>query len=127
MAGWVAAVGAGVAGRRVLVDTTLYASEGNGLVGARLVGSERNGGFAEYVAVPAENAHAVESVLKDEQFATFLPRRAHRPASVIRAETQQAVAEAQRGLGKRVPLPVEVGLDEHPGEPVQRRVHLHRN
>jgi NADPH:quinone reductase-like Zn-dependent oxidoreductase len=35
-----------------------------------LIGSERDGGFAEYVAVPAENAHAIESDLSDAELAT---------------------------------------------------------
>jgi NADPH:quinone reductase-like Zn-dependent oxidoreductase len=35
------------------------------------VGSERDGGYAEYVTVPAENAHAVKSGLSDAELATF--------------------------------------------------------
>jgi NADPH:quinone reductase-like Zn-dependent oxidoreductase len=35
------------------------------------LGSERDGGFAEYVAVPAINAHAVDSPLSDAELATF--------------------------------------------------------
>jgi NADPH:quinone reductase-like Zn-dependent oxidoreductase len=40
-------------------------------VNSDLIGSERDGGFAEYVAVPAENAHAIESPLSDAELATF--------------------------------------------------------
>ncbi|QIN84077.1 zinc-binding dehydrogenase [Rubrobacter tropicus] len=75
VAGRIVAVGDGVAGtrvgERVLVDPTLYAGEGNGLIGAGFIGSERDGGFAEYVAVPAGNAHPVGSALGDEELATF--------------------------------------------------------
>lgn len=57
-------------GERVLVDFALYSEEGS-VVDGDIIGSERNGGFAEYVAVPAENAHKVDSELTDEELATF--------------------------------------------------------
>lgn len=38
---------------------------------ARYIGSELDGGFAQYVAVPSENAYAVESDLDDAQLAVF--------------------------------------------------------
>lgn len=76
IAGRIAEVGEGVPrsriGERVLVDFVLRSGEGDeGLVEADLVGSERDGGFAEYVAVPTTNAVAVESPLSDEELATF--------------------------------------------------------
>ena len=69
-------VGAGVSesrvGERVMVDFVLYSGEGEeGLVDADIIGSERDGGFAEYVAVPAENTHEINSPLSDEELATF--------------------------------------------------------
>ena len=42
-------------GERVIVDNALYSGGEEGLVDSGLIGSERDGGFAEYVAVPAEN------------------------------------------------------------------------
>lgn len=94
VSGRVAAVGDGVAGsrmgERVLVDPTLYTDEGDGLVGAGLIGSERDGGFAEYVAVPAENAHAVESALGDEELATF-------PTAYVTAERMLKRARLKGG------------------------------
>ena len=73
IAGRIVAVGDGVAGsrrgERVLVDPTLY--DGDAPVGVGAIGSERDGGFAEYVTVPAGNAHTVESPLSDEELATF--------------------------------------------------------
>ena len=74
-AGRIVEVGPGVpksrVGERVLVDLTLYAGPGDGLVEAGYIGSERDGGFAEYVAVPAENAHAADCPLSDAELATF--------------------------------------------------------
>lgn len=69
-------VGAGVTesrvGERVIVDFVLYSGEGEqGLVDADIIGSERDGGFAEYVSVPAENVHRINSPLDDEELATF--------------------------------------------------------
>jgi NADPH:quinone reductase-like Zn-dependent oxidoreductase len=74
-AGRIVEAGAGVdrarIGERVLVDLTLYTAEGHGLVEAGYIGSERDGGFAEFVAVPAENAHKADCALSDAELATF--------------------------------------------------------
>ena len=73
--GRIVGVGGGVNasrnGERVIVDNALYDGGEDGLVNSGLIGSERDGGFAEYVAVPAENAHAIESDLSDAELATF--------------------------------------------------------
>jgi NADPH:quinone reductase-like Zn-dependent oxidoreductase len=58
-------------GERVIVDNALYCGGEEGLLNSGLIGSERDGGFAEYVAVPAENAHEIESELSDVELATF--------------------------------------------------------
>ncbi len=75
IAGTIVATGQGVpqnrVGERVLVNPTLYADDANGLYHAGYIGSERDGGFAEYAAVPAENAVAIESPLSDAELATF--------------------------------------------------------
>lgn len=76
IAGRIAQTGGGVSqeriGERVLVDPMIYVGESReGLAEAEIVGSERDGGFAEYVAVPAPNVHAVETSLSDEELATF--------------------------------------------------------
>jgi NADPH:quinone reductase-like Zn-dependent oxidoreductase len=63
---------AGLVGRRVLVDPWLRDPgdrSNNALV--RYLGSEADGGYAEYVAVPAPNVHPVESTLADADLATF--------------------------------------------------------
>ena len=74
--GRIAAVGDGVdssrVGERVLVDPSVR--DPDLPARAQLVeylGSERDGGFAEYVAVPSVNAHTIDSTLSDAELATF--------------------------------------------------------
>lgn len=74
--GHVAEVGAGVPrsriGQRVMVDPCVRDAEAP--LRAQMVqylGSERDGGFAEFVAVPAINAHVIDSSLTDAELATF--------------------------------------------------------
>jgi NADPH:quinone reductase-like Zn-dependent oxidoreductase len=68
-------VGDGVAkervGERVIVDPMLYGGDERDLVTTAYLGSERDGGFAEYVTVPATNAHRIDSRLTDAELATF--------------------------------------------------------
>lgn len=76
IAGVVVGVGPGVAvervGERVLVDPALYRDEGRDAPPVGLLGSEADGGFAEYVSVSAEQAHDVTgSPLSDEQLAAL--------------------------------------------------------
>lgn len=59
-------------GDRVIVDPTIYTGDETGLAEPELVGSERDGGFAEYVTVPAGNAHPIgDSPFTDAELATF--------------------------------------------------------
>ena len=95
IAGHIIGVGDGIpvsrVGRRVLVDFAIY-SEEEGVADADIIGSERDGGFAEYVAVPAENAHAIDTSLTDEELATF-------PTAYLTAEhmlNRARVAEGER-------------------------------
>ena len=74
--GTVTEVGGGVAeeliGRRVLVDPWLRGSPHSGdQRSAGYLGSERDGGFAEYCSVPSKNIHPVSSDLSDVELATF--------------------------------------------------------
>jgi NADPH:quinone reductase-like Zn-dependent oxidoreductase len=76
VAGVIADVGSGVdagrVGERVLVDPALYRDETPGAPPVGLLGSEVDGGFAEYVAVDAERTHDVTgSPLSDEQLAAL--------------------------------------------------------
>jgi len=75
IAGEIAAIGEDVdesrIGERVMVDFGIYAADGDDVASHDYFGSGRPGGFAEYVAVPADNAHAVETHLSDAELATF--------------------------------------------------------
>ncbi len=66
-----AAVEASRIGERVMVDFGIYSGSGEDVPSHDYIGSGRPGGFADYVAVPAENAHAVETTLTDAELATF--------------------------------------------------------
>jgi NADPH:quinone reductase-like Zn-dependent oxidoreductase len=74
IAGEVVQVGRGVTGdllgRRVLVDPALYGAADENASPVGYLGSEADGGFAQYVAVGASHAHDVQdSPLSDEQLA----------------------------------------------------------
>ncbi|WP_017569285.1 zinc-binding dehydrogenase [Nocardiopsis halotolerans] len=76
VAGRVAAVGAdvdeGLVGRRVVVDPAVYDAQGPDANPVGLMGSERDGGYAEYVTAPTERVHDVtESPLTDDQLAAL--------------------------------------------------------
>jgi NADPH:quinone reductase-like Zn-dependent oxidoreductase len=76
VAGRVEAVGAGVdahlVGRRVVVDPADYDGDGPAAHPVGLLGSERDGGYAEYVTAPADQVHDMESSpLTDDQLAAL--------------------------------------------------------
>lgn len=76
VAGRIVAVGPGVdeslVGRRVVVDPAIYDADGPDANPVGLMGSERDGGYAEYVTAPVERVHDVtESPLTDDQLATL--------------------------------------------------------
>lgn len=72
--GRIAAIGEGVdssrIGQRVVVDAWLR-DPGGDLSKARYLGSEVDGGYAEYVAVPEANAHGIDSGFTDTELASF--------------------------------------------------------
>ncbi len=59
-------------GKRVMVNPTLYGASGDGLYDATFIGSERDGGFAEFACVPDGNALEVDSALADAELATVM-------------------------------------------------------
>ena len=61
----------GRVGERVMVDFSLYNRDDDSLVDIDYIGHGRDGGYAEYCAVPAENAHAVKTDMSDAGLATF--------------------------------------------------------
>ncbi|MDH4106409.1 MAG: zinc-binding dehydrogenase [Gammaproteobacteria bacterium] len=73
-AGVIVGVGEGIAvdriGERVVVDPVLRPASG-ALAGVGYVGAERDGAFAQYMTVPAGNAHRIVSSLTDIELATF--------------------------------------------------------
>ena len=73
--GTVVGIGEGVAktliGKRVLVEPCLRESGGLALASPWYIGSECDGGFADYVTVAAKHAYPVESQLSDAELASF--------------------------------------------------------
>ena len=59
-------------GQRVMVNPCLYAGDHDGLQGLQVVGSERDGGFAQYLCVPSDNALPIRSAYSDAELATFM-------------------------------------------------------
>ena len=58
-------------GERVMVDFSIYNGDGERLADIDYIGHGRDGGYAEYVAVPAGNAYAVRTTMSDPELATF--------------------------------------------------------
>ncbi|WP_062207230.1 zinc-binding dehydrogenase [Streptomyces sp. NBRC 109706] len=76
VAGRVVAVGPGgdegLVGRRVVVDPAIYDGEGPDANPVGLMGSERDGGYAEFVTAPAARVHDMtDSPLTDDQLAAL--------------------------------------------------------
>ncbi|RVQ10929.1 alcohol dehydrogenase catalytic domain-containing protein, partial [Sinorhizobium meliloti] len=73
--GHIVAVGEGVdrarTGERVMVDFSIYNRDDDSLADIDYMGHGRDGGYAEYMALPAENAHVVATDLTDVELATF--------------------------------------------------------
>ncbi|NGN44402.1 zinc-binding dehydrogenase [Mesorhizobium sp. CGMCC 1.15528] len=73
--GRIVAVGEGVSpsriGERVMVDFSIYNRDDDSLADIDYMGHGRDGGYAEYQALPAENAHVVNTALTDIELATF--------------------------------------------------------
>ncbi len=91
--GRIVAVGAGVEGARIgeraLVEPCLR-PPGAGPEEARFLGSECDGAFAQYVAVPAMHAYRIESGLSDAELASF-------PCSYSTAENMLTRAGVESG------------------------------
>ena len=78
-------------GRRVLIDPWLRdPAAPDDLARATYVGSERDGGYAEYIAIPAANAHPIDSPLSDAELATF-------PTSYVTAANMVRRADLRAG------------------------------
>jgi NADPH:quinone reductase-like Zn-dependent oxidoreductase len=95
--GRIAAVGPRVSpsriGERVIVDFSIYNSDGESLADIDYIGHGRDGGFAEYATVPAENAYKTHSAYSDAELATFC-------CAYLTAE--QMLSRADVKVGERV-------------------------
>ncbi|MBP1842982.1 NADPH:quinone reductase-like Zn-dependent oxidoreductase [Rhizobium petrolearium] len=73
--GHIVAVGEGVdparIGERVTVDFSIYNREDDSLADIDYMGHGRDGGYAEYMTLPAENALVVDTDMSDIELATF--------------------------------------------------------
>lgn len=58
-------------GERVMIDGSIYNRTDDSLADIDYIGHGRDGGYAEYVGVPASHAHAVRSDMSDAELATF--------------------------------------------------------
>jgi NADPH:quinone reductase-like Zn-dependent oxidoreductase len=58
-------------GERVMVDFSIYNREDDSLADIDYMGHGRDGGYADYMTLPAENAHTVNTALSDIELATF--------------------------------------------------------
>jgi NADPH:quinone reductase-like Zn-dependent oxidoreductase len=95
---------AGLLGERVLVDPWLRDPEHpDDLSRCGYLGSERNGGYAEYVTVPARNVHPVRSTLSDVELASFATSSGTAESMLRRADVQSGetvlVTGASGGVG----------------------------
>jgi NADPH:quinone reductase-like Zn-dependent oxidoreductase len=77
-------------GQRVLVDPVLRARPTASGLKTLYLGSDCDGGFAEFVSVPASNAHPVATHLADAELASF-------PCSYTAAENMLSRAAVGRG------------------------------
>ncbi len=87
------AVDAGRIGTRVLVDPCFRVWNGEAVATAVYMGSECDGGFAEFARVPSVHAHAIETGLSDVELASF-------PCSYSTAENM--LTRSRVGPGDRV-------------------------
>lgn len=91
--GRIVAVGKGVdtarIGERVLIEPCLHEANGENLKTPWFLGSECDGGFAQYTRVASRHAHAIESDLTDVELASF-------PCSYSTAENMLTRARVQR-------------------------------
>ena len=92
--GRIVSTGSGVAaarcGQRVLIDPVLRSRPGAHGGQTLYLGSDCNGAFADYLCVPAVNAHPIDSPLSDAELATF-------PCSYIAAENMLTRADVRDG------------------------------
>ncbi|WP_227488306.1 alcohol dehydrogenase family protein [Brachybacterium subflavum] len=110
--GRIVAVGPGVdasrIGERVMVDFSIYnRPEGDdSLADIDYIGHGRDGGYAEYVAVPAENAYEITADIPDAGLATFCCAYLTAEQMLVRARLSEGervlVTGASGGVGSAI-------------------------
>ncbi|MBB2969904.1 alcohol dehydrogenase family protein [Mesorhizobium sp. RMAD-H1] len=108
--GRIVAVGANVSkdriGERVIVDASIYNRDDDSLADIDYIGHGRDGGYAEYTAIPAENAHAIDTDLSDAELATFWCAYHTGEQMLVRANVQAGetvlVTGASGGVGSAI-------------------------
>ncbi|RWE84807.1 alcohol dehydrogenase family protein [Mesorhizobium sp.] len=108
--GHIVAVGDGVSpdriGERVMVDFSIYNRDDDSLADIDYMGHGRDGGYAEYQAVPAENAHVVDTEMTDVELATFccayLTGEQMLERAALRAGERVLVTGASGGVGSGI-------------------------
>lgn len=108
--GNIIAVGEGVSsariGERVMVDFSIYNRDDDSLTDIDYMGHGRDGGYAEYQTVPAENAHVVATDLTDVELATFccayLTGQQMLERAALRAGERVLVTGASGGVGSGI-------------------------
>ncbi|HEV2900452.1 MAG TPA: alcohol dehydrogenase family protein [Pseudaminobacter sp.] len=108
--GRIVAVGEGVPesriGERVMVDFSIYNRDDDSLADIDYMGHGRDGGYAEYQTLPAENAHLVRADLSDVELATFccayLTGEQMLERAGLKAEERVLVTGASGGVGSGI-------------------------
>jgi NADPH:quinone reductase-like Zn-dependent oxidoreductase len=98
-----AAVDAARIGERVIVDFSIYNGDGISLADIDYIGHGRDGGYAEYCSVPAQNAHRIDSPLSDAELATFccayLTAEHMLDRAAVREDERVLISGAAGGVG----------------------------
>ena len=93
-------------GKRVMIDFGIYEGSDEDAASVDYIGHARDGGFADYVTVPAENAHVIDCALSDAELATFCcayitAERMLKRANVVEGE-KVLITGASGGVGSGV-------------------------
>jgi NADPH:quinone reductase-like Zn-dependent oxidoreductase len=86
-----------------MVDFSIYNDDGDSLADIDYIGHGRDGGFAEFIAVPDENAHIADNNLTDAELATFccayLTGEHMLDRADVRADERVLISGASGGVG----------------------------